>query len=261
MSTQNLKLKINLLTFLLFCSSFAICQIKFPDTLVVNSKPGKIILISDSILKFKTADVQSIINKAINKVRDSLIVIDTTLKMRPRLPKDSLYSKILKNKQIFVLQLKGGGAYAAGRFSSELGFGIDFAPQRQSFYFKRSPFPGDYTFINLSFSSLMFFEKPINGPSEIFRNYFVEGSFGNRNNNSRANGVRLVDEFSFGVGYLVNQQGNYFGRNTTKVFLTIVPKNSFVGFKPELYLTNNFKTSYLGLSFRFITPFSKLFKP
>lgn len=260
MSTQNLKLKITILTFILLCSSLAICQIKYPDTLVVNSKPGKIILISDSILKFKTADVQSIINKAINKVRDSLIVTDTSRKIRPRLPKDSLYSKILKKRQMFLVQLKGGGAYTSGKFTPELGFGIDFAPQRQDFYWKRGG-QASYTFINLSISSSYFFEKSSNTETEILLNTFLEGSFGNRINTSKINGVRLVDEFSFGLGYLVDRQGEYFGQNTTKLFFTIVPKNSFIGLKPELYFTNNFKTTYLGLSFRIITPVSKLFKP
>lgn len=255
-----LKLKIHLFAFLLFSSSLAICQVKTPDTLVVNSKPGKIILISDSIAKFKTANVQSIINKAIDQIQDSLVVKDSTLKKKTRLPKDSLYSKILKTKQVFAIQLKGGGAFVVGKFTPEVGIGIDFAPQRQDFYWKRSH-QGDYTFINLSISSLMFFEKPNNGPSQIFRNYFVEGSFGNRINNIKLTGVRLVDEFSFGVGYLVKQQGDYFGENTTKLFFTLVPKNSFIGFKPEMYLTNNFKTSYIGLSFRLITPISRLFKP
>lgn len=257
MSTQ--KLKINLIAILILSSSLAICQVKTPDTLVVNSKPGKIILISDSIVKFKTANVQSIINKAIDQIKDSLFVTDT-LKKKTRLPKDSIYSKVLKTKKTFYPQLKAGGAFAAGRFAPELGFGIDFAPQRQDFYYKGSVQP-NYTFINLSLSSLWFFEKPNNEVPEIYRNIFLEASFGNRINNSKATGVRLIDEFSFGAGYLIQQKGNYFEQNTLKLFLTFVPKNSFIGFKPEMYFYDNYKLSYLGMSIRFISPLRGLFKP
>lgn len=258
--SQNLKLKINILAFLLFCSSLAICQIKTPDTLVVNSKAGKIILISDSIAKFKAANVQSIINNAIDQIQDSLIVSDTTLKKKTRLPKDSIYSKVLKTKQMFAFQIKAGGAFAAGRFTPELGFGIDFAPQRQDFYYKRSAQP-NYTFINLSLSSFWFFEKLNNEVPKIYRNIFLEASFGNRINNSKASGVRLIDEFSFGAGYLIQQKGNYFEQNTLKLFVTLVPKNSFIGFKPEIYFFDNYKLSYLGLSIRFISPVGRLFNP
>jgi hypothetical protein len=260
MSNQNLKLKINILAFLLFYSNLAICQVKTPDTLVVNSKSGKIILISDSITNFKTVNVQSIINKAIDQIQDSLVVTDSTLKKKTRLPKDSIYTKVLKNKQTFAFQVKAGGAFAAGRFTPELGFGIDFAPQRQDFYYKGSTQP-NYTFINLSLSSLWFFEKPNNEVPEIYRNIFLEASFGNRINNSNATGVRLIDEFSFGAGYLIQQRGNYFEQNTLKLFVTFLPKNSFISFKPEMYFYDNYKFSYLGLSMRFISPVGRLFKP
>ena len=259
MSILNLKLKNKLLVTLIFCSSLAFCQEKVPDTLVVNSKAGKIILISDSIAKFKTANVQTIINKAIDQIRDSLVVMDSLFKKKTRLPKDSIYSKVLKTRQVFAFQLKAGGAFAAGRFAPELGYGIDFAPQRQDFYFKDSPQP-NYTFINLSLSSLWFFEKPNNEVPEIYRNIFLEASFGNRINNSKATGVRLIDEFSFGAGYLVQQKGNYFEQNTLKLFLTFVPKNSFIGFKPEMYFFDNYKLSYLGMSIRFISPLPGLSK-
>lgn len=259
MSTNMKTLKTKLILLLISVSSLVFSQNKIPDTLIVNSKAGKIILIADSIVKFKTTNVQAIINKAIDQISDSLSITDT-LKKKTKLPKDSIYYKVLKTKQTFLLQLKGGGAFAAGRFTPEFGFGIDFAPQRQDFYYKGQTQPA-YTFINLSFSSFWFFEKPLNGPTEIFQNTFIESSLGNRINTSKATGFRLIDEISFGAGYLIKSEGDYFGPNTFKVFMTLVPKNSFIGFKPELYLTNNFKSAYFGLSFRLITPASRLFKP
>lgn len=260
MSIKKSQLK-NILFLILFFGKITMVlgQTSIPDTLLINTKQGKIILVSDSILNFKKLDTKKIIDKAISQIQDSIVLTDTTVK-KQRLPKDSIYSKVLKKKEVFLLQLKGGGAFAAGRFTPTLGLGIDFAPQRQDFYWRNSKQP-NYTFINLSLTSFWFFDKPLNGQNEIFQNNFLEGSFGNRINTSKVTGVRLIDEFSFGAGYLIKQRGNYFGENTTKLFITIVPKNSFVGFKPELYFTNSFRSTYLGLSFRLITPGSKLFKP
>jgi hypothetical protein len=261
MSTKNSRLKSILFVFFILLSSMVFGQEKTPDTLIVNSKAGKIILISDSIAKFKTSNFQSIINKAIDLVKDSVIGnVNNSFKGKSVLPKDSIFYKVLKKKEIFLLQVKAGGAFAAGRFTPELGFGIDFAPQRQYFYWRKAKQP-NYTFINLAISSYWFFEKPVNVQTQTFNNIFLEASFGNRINNKNATGVRLIDEFSFGAGYLIQQRGNYFKQNTTKLFLNFVPKNSFVSIKPELYLYDSYKVSYLGLSFRFITSASRLFNP
>jgi hypothetical protein len=73
MSTKNSRLKSILFVFFILLSSMVFGQEKTPDTLIVNSKAGKIILISDSIAKFKTSNFQSIINKAIDLVKDSVI--------------------------------------------------------------------------------------------------------------------------------------------------------------------------------------------
>jgi hypothetical protein len=193
-----------------------------------------------------------LINKALEQVKDSLPKTDS-LKKKERLPKDLLYSKVLENKKIIALSFDLGSSVVFGKINPNWGLGIDFAPQRQDFYSKGLPRP-TYSFINLGISNITFFEKANQASkTQIFNNLFIEASIGNRINNKNATGLRLLNEASIGAGYLISEKGNYFDRdNRFKLFCTIVPNGWFIGFKPEMYLTGNYKTNYMGLTLKLI---------
>lgn len=262
MSTLKTKLKSSfLLIVILFISIAAFAQKPQADTLVINTAKGKMILISDSLLYFKGPNTLVLINKALEQVKDSLPKTDSLKKKPLRFPKDSLYSKILKKKKTFLLGANFGSGLMLGRIVPQWGLSLDFAPQRQDFYYKRSNITS-YTFINFAINSNCFFEKANqNAENQNFQNLFIEASLGNRINNLKVKKSRLINEFSFGAGYLILDRGNYFGNNTFKLFGTIVPDGSFIGFKPEVFITNNFKTIYPGLSLRLVLPTSNLFNP
>ena len=262
MSTLKTKLKSSfLLIVILFISAIAFAQKPQADTLVINTAKGKVILISDSLLYFKGPNTLVLINKALEQVKDSLPKTDSLKKKPLRFPKDSLYSKILKRKRTFLLGANFGSGLMLGRIVPQWGLSLDFAPQRQDFYFKRNTI-ATYTFINIAVNSNWFFEKANQTvETQYLQNLFIEASFGNRINNLNPKRLRQINEFSLGVGYLIQERGNYFENNTFKLFGTIVPNGSFIGFKPEIYFTDNFKTIYPGLSLRLVLPFSNLFNP
>ena len=64
----------------------------------------------------------------------------------------------------------------------------------------------------------------------------------------------LKDKWAgIGVGYLVKNSGNYFGKNTFKVGLFLNAQQSSIDIIPEIIITDNFKTAFpslrLGLTF------------
>ena len=254
MSTQKTTLKnIFLIGIFLFISTVTFAQKSQADTLVINTVKGKMILISDSLAYFKNANTMVLINKALEQVKDSLPKTDS-LKKKERLPKDSLYSKVLPSRQILAVGGNLGAGIVLGNLNPQWALSIDFATQRQDYYAKNVATP-HYTFINLALTGTWFFEKPNQFVSaQHFHNIFLEASIGNRFNNFKTNGFKNMNEASFGVGYLVRERGNYFGANTFKLYVSYVPKNSFVGFKPEVFFTNNFKTVYPGISLKLVLP-------
>jgi hypothetical protein len=52
-----------------------------------------------------------------------------------------------------------------------------------------------------------------------------------------------------GIGYLVSEQGGYFGPNTFKLTLDLTgkPRHGTLHLIPELILTDNFKTVFPGI--------------
>lgn len=230
-----------MLMLLMLSKTFA--QKNNPDTLIINTKNGKIILIGDSLQKFSAFNSNEVIQKALFKVKDSL-----TLEEKKALYKqhrDSLYTRHNISKFPFRLLPVVGLGLVRDKTSPFLGLSLDFAPQRLDYYYKGS---GMYTFINVAAVPYFTFEKDNTNKYKTDHNVFLEGSLGNRINNVKDYGK--VSEFSAGIGYLIRKRGPYFESNTFKVFVTIGIKNSFIKIKPELLFADNFKTVFPGIGIK-----------
>ncbi|MEJ5993903.1 hypothetical protein WG904_05660 [Pedobacter sp. Du54] len=220
-----------------------IAQTSNPDTLVINTKNGKIILIGDSLQKFSTFNSNEVINKALFKVKDSLTLEQKKIAYKRH--RDSLYTQHKISKFPFRLLPVVGIGVVRDKVSPFLGLSLDFAPQRQDFYFKGG---GMYTYINVAAVPYFTFEKDNLNRYHTFHNVFLEGSLGNRINNVKDYGK--VSEFSAGVGYLVRKSGPYFEQNMFKIFVTVGIKNSFIRVKPEVLISDNFRTVFPGMGIK-----------
>lgn len=228
---------------LLAIVSQAFAQEQVPDTLIIGTKHGKIILVSDSLQKFNFLNSDELIKKALLQVQDSLSAAER--KSLARKHRDTIYYKKINNTFPFRLLPVTGLGLIRDKASPFLGLSLDFAPQRQDYYFKNGSM---YTFINLATVPYFTFEKTNTGNYRTFYNVFLEASMGNRINNER--GYGSVSELSAGVGYLVRNDGSYFLRNTFKIFFNIGLRNSFLKVRPELFVTDNFKQAFPGIAIK-----------
>lgn len=215
---------------------------KKPDTLVINTKNGQIILVSDSLLKFAPMPTEALIRKALYQVLDSL-PNSKGLKARPRSQNDSLYTKVIK-KRMFRVTGEFGAGLIRDKISPTTAFGIEFAPQKQDYYRKKN---GMYSFINLSAHTTYTFREEEN-KYRTYRNTFLEFTLGNRMN--AESGYKSLTELSSGVGYLIQRGGNYFERNTVKVFVNFGLPKSFIIITPECYLSKG--NVFTGLTIKLI---------
>lgn len=210
-----------------------------PDTLVIDTKNGKMILIGDSLQKFSKFNSNEVIQKALFKMKDSLRVEEKKALYKQH--RDSLYTRHHISTFPFRLLPFVGLGLVRDKASPFLGLSLDFAPQRLDYYYKGV---GMYTFINVAVVPYFTFERDEATNYKTYHNLFLEASLGNRINNSK--GYGSVSEFSFGTGYLIRKSGSYFEQNMFKVFGTIGIKNSFIKIKPELLFSGNFKTIFPG---------------
>jgi hypothetical protein len=214
-----------------------------PDTLIINTKSGKIILIGDTLQKFSSFNSNQLITNALFKIKDSLSIAEKKAIYKQH--HDSLYTRHNISKFPFRLLPVVGLGLVRDKVSPFLGLSLDFAPQRQDYYYKGGWM---YTFINVAVVPYFTFERDHLDAYKTYHNVFLEGSFGNRINNAK--GYGSVSEFSFGTGYLIRKRGTYFGSNTFKLFTTIGIKNSFVKVRPELLFTDNLKTVFPGIGIK-----------
>lgn len=237
------KIALSILVLLSFSiSSFA--QQKTPDTLIINTKAGKIILVSDSLQKFNSIGTDLLIRKSIYSVHDSLS--ETKEARAKRLYKER-FTRIINNKFPLRILPNIGIGTIRDKVSPLLGLSIDFGPQRQDYYLKNF---GHYTFINLAANMSFSYTKDALNKYHTDQNLFIEASMGNRVNNF-TNNVGMFSEASFGLGYLAHNEGSYFEGNTFKVFFSVGLYKSFVKIKPELYITNNFSKAFPGITLKF----------
>ncbi len=273
------------LTMMLFSFS-AFSQTK-PDTLIIETpKKQRIILVADDLNSFKYINSDSLINLALSKVRDSLRISglsatdframskeERTVYIKRRndylflidglTPKErfkknselthsdkSKFSKNVKSDIPFSLKFNLGGGLIRNKFSPVFEGGIVFIPQKQDYY-SLQWLPAA-AFISLTANRYYTFEQTIASTSSTtFNNTFLNLSLGNRFNTKLRSNL-LLSEYEAGIGYLVERGGSYYGKNTFKLFASIVTKSKFIRLSPEIYVTDNFKEVFPGLSIKIL---------
>jgi len=238
---RNIRYTLIAILSLLLTADYA-CAQKNPDTLVINTKNGQVILVSDSLKKFITMPMDMLIRKAIYQVLDSL-PNDKSLKAKKKTQRDSLYTRIIK-KRMFRITESFGIGLIRDKVSPLVGVGIEFAPQKQDYFRKNG---GMYTFINLSAHAAFTFRE-VENKYRTYQNTFLDATIGNRIN--PAGGYKSVTELSAGIGYLIQRNGNYFDRNTFKIFANIGLPTSFIVIRPECYLSKG--NVFPGLTIKLI---------
>ena len=277
--------KITLLLIIILFSCNVFSQNK-PDTLIIETlKKQKIILIADDINSFRNINSDSLINASLRKMRDSLEIPGSSspdlkamskeeraayikqrndslyaidgLSPKERYKKNSelahsdksRYSRNLKNDNPFVLKFNAGGGLIRSKFSPVLEGGVFFIPQRQDYYSVQ--WNPAATFIGLTANRYYTFEQNPNTTTfATFNNTFLNLSLGNRVNTSLRSNL-LLSGYEVGIGYLVEREGSYYGKNTFKVFGSVVTRSKFIRLTPEIYITNNFKEAFPGFSIKF----------
>jgi hypothetical protein len=228
---------------LLFLSIGAFAQRKEKDTLIINTKAGKIILVSDSLQNFEAVGTDVLIRKSLNSIKDSLA--ETIAQRKKRLWKEQ-YTYIIPEKHALRVLPAFGIGTITDKVSPFLSLSLDFGPQRQDYYFKSG---GSYSFLNLAANGFFTFTKDLQDHYDTDKNIFLELSVGNRLNNFQDNFGRF-SEAAFGIGYLAYKEGPYFERNTFKFFVSVGLYKSFVKIKPELYFTDNFNKIFPGITLK-----------
>jgi len=148
-----------------------------------------------------------------------------------------LLNKIAPQATIPV-SLAGEGLIRS-KFSPVLERGVVFIPQRQDYYSVQ--WNPSATFIGLTANRYCTFEQNPNTTTfATFNNTFLNLSLGNRVNTSLRSNL-LLGEYEVGIGYLVEREGSYYGKNTFKVFGSVVTRSKFIRLTPKIYITDNSK--------------------
>ncbi len=100
-----------------------------------------------------------------------------------------------------------------------------------------------HTYFGITSSMHYFFDRREDGKYGMAINTFVTLEV--------AQGVGRTAKLwqKIGVGYLVSRQGDYFGKNTFKLSLSLTtkPRHGSLHLIPELIITDNFKTAFPGI--------------
>ncbi len=215
---------------------------KAPDTLVISTKNGQIILVSDSLLKFEPMQTEALIRKALYQTLNSSTDANS-LRAKSKKSKDSLYTTVIK-KKLFRVTSEFGVGLIRDKISPTVAVGVEFAPQKQDYYRKKN---GMYSFLALSAHASSSFREE-GGKYLTDQNTFLEFTLGNRMNPE--SGYKSLTELSSGFGYLIQRSGNYFEGNTFKAFINFgIPKSSII-ITPECYFFK--KTTFSGLTIKLI---------
>ena len=235
------KLFYPLIIILSLCINAAFAQ-KTPDTLVISTKNGQIILVSDSLSNFATMQTDPLIKKALIQALNSPAEANA-LRAKMKIPKDSLYTKIIKKRKFRVTEEFGAGLIR-DKMSPTVAIGIEFAPQKQDYYRKKN---GMYSFLSLSAHASTTFRQEGN-KYQADQNTFLQFTLGNKMN--PGSGYNSVTEYSSGIGYLIQRSGNYFEGNTFKLFVNFgLPKSSII-ITPEFYFIK--KNAFPGLTIKLV---------
>jgi hypothetical protein len=150
--------------------------------------------------------------------------------------KDGQRKVLLRRKPMELDQFAIFGNIGAGlvrdRLVPEIGLGLALLHNR-----------GRHRYFGINGTMHYFFDRLDDGRYKMFINTFVTLEVAQ----SISRDHKLWQKL--GVGYLVSEQGGYFGKNTFKltVDLTGRPRHGTLHLIPELILTDNFKTIFPGL--------------
>ncbi|MDD1443829.1 hypothetical protein MEO93_26480 [Dolichospermum sp. ST_sed3] len=163
-----------------------------------------------------------------------------TLKSRIILKEDKVQYSEMKRKiasDFIVGTASAGLGYLGDKFYPELNlnvtlrFGGRFDPNNNK--------------VTFSYNNLFLAEKSTDGSYNTHINSFISVAW-NKNLNYRHEHPLWI---GIGAGYLIQNRGDYFKGNTFKFFISKDVGN--VSITPELYMTDDFKKSLLGIKFNY----------
>ncbi len=221
----------------LFVPLLNYAQTNSPDTLKLDIKTGhQLILIGDDLNSFKTIKVDSMIKKALFSVKDSLKTDKETNK------ENKLRSEPAKRP--FSIETELGAGVVWDKLSPVLS--VNFLKPRKDYYMDKTLWGFSYLSMGLSLYYLFNNNNNISKGSNLV---FLElSSGGRRNEDAKDHENGIVDDKTFGIGYLVRNGNGYFERNTFKIFSSVVACNGIIKLRAELNITDNFRRCYPGLT-------------
>ena len=201
----------------------------------------KMILILDDVNNLKLLEktnLDSIVRDLNKQVQSSLTpdrnAAQSTSPKKP-LPGDARYDLRVsrKNDQI-VLNVGPGIGFVRNQFIPKLAPTAAFLSKGKEF--------------SLTYDMNYFFERSEKRNFKLYLNAFLEFGLGIKIW-QKATGEEMIQKVT--VGYLVQSSGDYFGKNTFKVSYTYPLLKRAIKMVPELYITNNFKSIFPGVSITF----------
>ncbi|KAA5545059.1 hypothetical protein [Adhaeribacter rhizoryzae] len=232
----------------IFCTpAFAQTQIRYnaqsqQDSVMVELPNNiKLLLITDDINKLQQLDkinLDSVVRKVNRQVQAASAgniktPPDTTTKNvnKPDLRYDVSYKR--KNDQL-ALTLGAGAGLIRSQLVPKLSPTLALKRKRMEY--------------SVTYDMNYFFERQENRQFKLYMNNFLDFGIGTKLFN-RPENVDVYQKLT--IGYLVYSKGDYFGKNTFKLSYSYPITNKAIRLMPELYITNNFKTLFPGISVNF----------
>ncbi|MGV3588431.1 MAG: hypothetical protein ACO1OF_15610 [Adhaeribacter sp.] len=201
----------------------------------------KLLLITDDIQKLQQLEKINLdsvvrnVNKQVQAASSGNIrtLPDTTIKNvnKPDLRYDVSYKR--KNDQL-ALTLGAGAGLIRSQLVPKLSPTLALKRKRMEY--------------SVTYDMNYFFERQENRQFKLYMNNFLDFGIGTKLFN-RPENVDVYQKLT--IGYLVHSKGDYFGKNTFKLSYSYPITNKAIRLMPELYITDNFKTIFPGISVNF----------
>ncbi|GEO05620.1 hypothetical protein AAE02nite_32840 [Adhaeribacter aerolatus] len=201
----------------------------------------KLLLITDDVTKLQQLEKMSLdsvvrdLNRQVQEATGKTPATppDTTNKEKnkPDLRYDVSYKR--KNDQL-ALTLGAGAGLIRSQLVPKLSPTIALKRKRMEY--------------SITYDMNYFFERQENRQYKLYLNTFLDFGIGTKLFN-RPNDVDVYQKLT--IGYLIHSKGDYFGKNTFKLSYSYPITNKSIRLMPELYITNNFKSIFPGISINF----------
>ena len=216
-------------------------QSKQDSVLVELPNKVKLLLITDDVRKLQQLEkinldsVVRVVNRQVQAATSGTTITptDTTTKNenKPDLRYDVSYKR--KNDQL-ALTLGAGAGLIRNQLVPKLSPTIALKRKRMEY--------------SVTYDLNYFFERQENRQFKLYMNNFLDFGVGTKLFN-RPENVDVYQKLT--IGYLIYAKGDYFGKNTFKLSYSYPITNKAIRLMPELYITNNFKTIFPGISVNF----------